>query len=62
MKKKYTVVENAGYERECDVHIADSYGAAIKWRDEYYVEDEIERLHVEIACDMMPDGSRTYEI
>jgi hypothetical protein len=60
MKKQYTVVENAGYERECDVHTADRYGNAIKWRDSYYEGDEIERLHVEIACDL-PDGNRTYE-
>ncbi|MDA4631492.1 hypothetical protein NZA98_10290, partial [Escherichia coli] len=60
MKKRYTVVENAGYERECDVHTAESYGAAIKWRDEYYETDEIESLHVEIACEL-PDGTRTYE-
>ena len=60
MKKRYTVVESAGYERECDVHTAESYGAAIKWRDEYYEADEIESLHVEIAC-VLPDGTRTYE-
>ncbi len=60
MKKGYTVVENAGYERECDVHTADSHDKAIKWRDRYYEPDELESLHVEIACDL-PDGSRTYE-
>ncbi|WP_338811196.1 hypothetical protein V2V90_23975 (plasmid) [Agrobacterium leguminum] len=37
-KKQYTVVENAGYERECDVRSFDSFSDAIKWRDSYYVE------------------------
>ncbi len=35
MKKGYTVVENAGYERECDVHTAESHDKAIEWRDRY---------------------------
>lgn len=61
MTKKYVVVENAGYERECDVHTANSYSDALKWCDNYYEEDEIETLHVEIAREL-PDGSRTYEI
>lgn len=59
-KKQYTVVENAGYERECDVRSFDSFSDAIKWRDEYYVDDEVESLHVQIAADL-PDGSRAYE-
>lgn len=60
MKKSYTVVENAGYERECDVHTADSHDKAVKWRDRYYQSGEIESLHVEIACNL-PNGERTYE-
>jgi hypothetical protein len=59
--RTFTVVENAGYERETDVRSFESYSAAIKFRDNYYVEDEVESLHVEIACDL-PDGTRTYEI
>lgn len=59
-RKKYVVIENAGYERECDVHSATSHEAAIAWRDQYYEDDEIGQLHVEIAREL-PDGSRTYE-
>lgn len=58
---KYTVVENAGYVGERDVHTANSYMDAIKWRDGRYDDDEIERLRVDIAVDL-PDGSRTYEM
>jgi hypothetical protein len=57
----YTVVENAGYEGECDVRTWLSFEGAVKWRDRHYTADEIETMHVAIARDISPT-ERTYEI
>jgi hypothetical protein len=56
--KQYIVVENAGYERECDVFKSTSFHAARAWMREHYEQDEIEDLHVDIATEI--DGEREY--
>lgn len=60
MKRKFTVVENAGYIGETDITSFPTLREAIDWLDRHYEPDELETLHVQIACDL-PDGSRTYE-
>lgn len=59
MAKEYTVVENAGYERENDRRSFATAEKAYAWLKANYESDEIESLHVEVALDI--DGSRTYE-
>jgi hypothetical protein len=58
--KKYIVVENAGYEKECDIREFKNYTEAVKWMESYYEKDELESLHVEICVER--DGERSYEI
>lgn len=58
--KEFIVVENAGYERECDVAHCTTFRAALQRQEELYEPDEIESLHVEIAIEI--DGVRSYEI
>jgi hypothetical protein len=60
MKRKFTVVEKAGYIGETDITSFPTLREAIGWRDRHYEPDELETLHAQIACDL-PDGSRTYE-
>ena len=60
IKREFTVVENAGYIGEADIRSFPTLGKAIAWRDRHYEPDELETLHVQIACDL-PDGTRTYE-
>lgn len=56
----FTVVENAGYEGECDMRTAFSTSeGAWKWARRHYRAGEIEALHVAVARDTS-DG-RTYE-
>jgi hypothetical protein len=56
----YTVVENSGYEGECDVRTCFSGPeAAWKWAERYYSADELESLHVQVRRDSK-EGS-TYE-
>ena len=59
-KRSFTVVENSGYEGERDVRFGFSTsGAAWKWAYRHYSFDELDDMHVRVACDT-PDG-RTYE-
>lgn len=59
--REYVVVEQAGYEGEADIRRFDTYAAALRFLDRHYDgREEIEALHVEIACEI--DGERTYEI
>lgn len=59
MAKGWTVVENAGYEGECDVHSAKTFIKATRWMVRRYDAPEIESLHVVIRRDG-PEGG-TYE-
>jgi hypothetical protein len=56
----YTVVENAGYEGECDICTFPTLSHAISWVRNQYEEDEREELHVQVRKDF-PDGEGTYE-
>jgi len=65
-KDRYTIVENAGYGRECDCRAFDTYAEAIAHRDRVYTADELdimspECLHVDIRLDRA-DGTSTYEL
>lgn len=60
MTKTYIVVENAGYERECDVRTFSDYRSARSFIRSYYEPDEVSSLHVEIAVER--GGERSYEI
>ena len=60
----YTVVENAGYEREHDVNWFSDYGKAARYVDRQYSADERDSehpdcLHVGIRADY-PDGTCEY--
>ena len=57
--RRYTVVENAGYEGETDVETFSSRSQAIDYMREMYSEDEIEDLHVAIRTDYS-DGTGEY--
>ena len=61
MATKYVVVENAGYERECDVRTFDNFGKASAFVERQYTTGERENegdesLHVGIRADY-DDGS-----
>lgn len=56
---QYVVVENAGYEGECDVAKFGTRWAAEKWMERAYSHAEIEVMHVDIC--MMENGQRTYD-
>ncbi|KUR80798.1 hypothetical protein AQZ49_01855 [Novosphingobium sp. FSW06-99] len=56
---KYIVVENAGYEGECDVAKFGTRWAAEQWLDRAYSPHEIATLHIDIC--MEEDGQRTYD-
>ena len=58
--REFTIVENAGYMGEADIRSFPTLREALAWRDRHYEPDELESLHVQIACDRA-DGSRTYE-
>ena len=63
--REYVVVENAGYERECDTRRFPTYDKAQRFIKRQYYADELNPespscLHVEIAVEI--DGQRTYEI
>lgn len=65
-KDRYTIVENAGYEGECDCRAFDTYAEAIAYRDRVYTAEELDImsldcLHVDIPLDRA-DGTRTYEL
>jgi hypothetical protein len=59
-RKTYTVVENAGYEGECDGPHFTTFAAAAQWVNRKYSGAEMVALHVAIACDS--DKGRTYEV
>lgn len=59
-KAQYIVVEQAGYVGECDRKSFDRYEDALEWRDDHYDDNEIDRLHVEIAFEN-GEGDRTYD-
>ena len=50
-RKTYTVVENAGYEGECDGPHFTTFAAAAQWVNRKYSGAEMVALHVAIACD-----------
>lgn len=56
---QYVVVENAGYNGECDVGRFGTRWAAEKWMERAYSANEIQTLHVDIC--MEEDGQRTYD-
>lgn len=56
----YTVVENAGYEGECEAKVGFRKSEeAWKWAERHYDADELESLHVEVRRDC--GDERTYE-
>lgn len=64
MATVYTVVENAGYDRETDVREFADYGKAIRYVERHYTaaerdNDSPECLHVGIRADR-DDGSREF--
>lgn len=59
MTIKYVVVENAGYEGECDVAKLGTRWAAEKWVERAYSAREIQMLHVDICMEEF--GERTYD-
>ena len=56
--KQYIVVENAGYEGECDRRAFDHWHEAWKYMCRVYTQKEIEDLHVDICTET--DGEREY--
>lgn len=50
IQKEWTVVENAGYVGEVRLEGFNSYKEAKQYISDYYTQEEIEELHVEIAC------------
>ena len=60
----YIVVENAGYDSECDVRTFNSAAAAWRWMKKHYNHDELDPshpdcLHVEVCREI--NGNRTYD-
>jgi hypothetical protein len=53
-RKTYTVVENAGYEGECDGPHFTTFAAAAQWVNRKYSGAEMVALHVAIACCTSP--------
>jgi hypothetical protein len=59
---KYTVVENAGYEGEREIHTFANIIRADRFIARWYGEDEIETLHVLIRRDWIDeDGTKHSE-
>jgi hypothetical protein len=59
---KYTVVENAGYEGEREIHTFSNIIRADRFIARWYGEDEIETLHVLIRRDWIDeDGTKHSE-
>lgn len=63
---RYTVVENAGYERECDIRSFASYQDAIAFIKRNYTDEERDMaddacLHPAVRLDKA-NGEQTYEI
>lgn len=58
--RKYTVVENAGYESETDIRSFDHYRDACAFIDRIYETGEAESLHVSIRMDKS-NGEQTYD-
>jgi len=61
---QYVVVENAGYQGECDVAKFGTRWAAEKWMERAYSASELDpshpnSLHVDIC--MEEDGQRTFD-
>ncbi|HWJ69149.1 MAG TPA: hypothetical protein VNS79_03755 [Sphingobium sp.] len=56
---QYVVVENAGYEGECDVAKFGTRWAAERWMERTYSAREIDALHMDICIE--EDGQRTYD-
>jgi hypothetical protein len=59
-RKTYTVVENAGYEGECDGPHFTTFAAAAQWVNRKYSGAEMVALHVAIARD--DANGRSYEV
>jgi hypothetical protein len=57
--KRFTVVENSGFEDERDIRTFKTYDAAVRWATRYYDVGESERLNVHIARDTA--SGRTYD-
>ena len=65
-KDKYTVVENAGYERETDIRSFETIRQAVAYVERQYTADERDTmsddcLHVAIRLDRA-DGTQSYEL
>lgn len=59
-RTSYTVVENAGYEGECDGPHFPTFAAAARWVNRKYSGAEMVALHVAIARD--DANGRSYEV
>lgn len=59
MNRVYTVVENAGYERETDILSFPTFREASAFTRKQYDHDEIDTLHVMIRTDF-EDGTQEY--
>ncbi len=58
-KVQFVVVENAGYDGECDVAKFGTRWAAEQWINRKYSAHEVDVLHIDIC--MEADGRRTYD-
>jgi hypothetical protein len=58
MARKYIVLEEAGMDNERDIRSFPTLCKAIRWKEKYYTEEEIEKLHVDIVLEI-EDGRTT---